>query len=297
MDQFKPLYVFATVLKYGSMNAAAPHLQMTASAVSQHIRNLERHYGVQLLVRNTRSLALTESGKAIWQYADQLCQLQQQIDQTFEQLQDEPSGTVSISLPTGYAQLAPFQMAMKKLWQYYPKLRLVIKEENRFTDFSQDDTDIAIRAVPSPDDPNLIVRPLAVWQTWLCASPDYLQHRPIKQQGDLLHAHWLNHSDKILQQSLRELNLPEQLPISRIDCPNSSATAKSMALAGMGVAILLEGDVQPDIQAGKLNIVLPDFPLQTRTIYAVTPHRSQSAKVQVVLEHLKASFADKMESK
>lgn len=35
MEQFKLIYIFATVLQYGGMNAAAPHLGMTASAISK----------------------------------------------------------------------------------------------------------------------------------------------------------------------------------------------------------------------------------------------------------------------
>ena len=72
MEQFKLIYIFATVLQYGSMNAAAPHLGMTASAISQAIRKLENHYGVKLLNRTTRSLTPTAEGRQLQQYARQL---------------------------------------------------------------------------------------------------------------------------------------------------------------------------------------------------------------------------------
>ena len=48
------LYFLPTVLQYGCMNATAPHLGMTASAISQAIRKLENHYGVKLLNRTTQ---------------------------------------------------------------------------------------------------------------------------------------------------------------------------------------------------------------------------------------------------
>ncbi len=70
--KFKLIYIFATVLQYGSMNAAAPHLGMTASAISQAIRKLENHYGVKLLNRTTRSLTPTAEGRQLQQYARQL---------------------------------------------------------------------------------------------------------------------------------------------------------------------------------------------------------------------------------
>lgn len=58
MEQFKLIYIFATVLQYGSMNAAAPHLGMTASAISQAIRKLENHCGYLDLVGVARPFAL-----------------------------------------------------------------------------------------------------------------------------------------------------------------------------------------------------------------------------------------------
>lgn len=290
MEQFKLLYIFATVLKYGSMSAAATHLGMTASAVSQHLRKLERHYGMQLLKRNTRSLYPTEAGKALWHYANQLLTLEQQLADTLTQLQDEPSGQVSLSLPTSYSQLVAMQKVFRMLRQKYPKIHLLLNEDNRFANFEQDGIDIAIRAVLTPEQPDLIVRTLAVWQTWLCASPDYLAQHPIHQPSDLLSAHWLNHSNSVLQQTCHSLNLPEQLPQYRTDCPNSSAADRTMAIAGLGVAILLEGDVKPAIERGELEVVLPHIPLPPRTIYAVTLHRSQSAKVRAVLEVLNACF-------
>lgn len=68
MEHAKPLLIFAAVLKHGSMNAAAPHLGITASAVSQHIHKLEKIYKIRLLNRSTRNLSPTEAGRKLWGY-------------------------------------------------------------------------------------------------------------------------------------------------------------------------------------------------------------------------------------
>ena len=62
MESLKPVYVFGVILRQGSMSAAAAQLRMTPSAVSQVVRKLERHYGVKLLARTTRSLTATKGG-------------------------------------------------------------------------------------------------------------------------------------------------------------------------------------------------------------------------------------------
>lgn len=291
MEQFKLIYIFATVLQYGSMNAAAPHLRMTASAVSQAIRKLDQHYGVKLLNRTTRSLTPTAEGVQLAQYARQLTDLHETVEREMGVLQVEPEGEVRISLPTGYSATKPMICAVQSLRQQFPKIRLILNESNCLVDLQQE-TDIAIRAVMTPDDPESIVRPLAHWQTLICASPDYLATHPITSVNDLLNATWLNHNNAILQQLFKQFGLPKTLPIQRIDCPDSSFVAREYARAGMGLAILLSGDAAPFLADDSLCVVLPEHKLPERTIYAAMAHRTQSAKVRVVLDTLLRCFGE-----
>ena len=107
-----------------------------------------------------------------------------------------------------------------------------------------------------------------------------------------MQAHWLNHSSRVLLHTFRHLGLPEYLPERRTDCPDSSLVAREFARSGMGLAVLLSGDVAPFLVDGSLIAVLPDIPLPTRTIHAVTAHRAQSARVRAVLEVLTACFRE-----
>ena len=291
MEHFKQILIFRHVLKHGSMNAAARHLGMTASAVSQHIRKLESHYRVKLLNRTTRNLTPTEEGKVLWQCALQLANWEEETERAMNNLQAEPTGEVRISLPTGYSGTAALKSAVKQLNDRYPKIRLILSESNRLADVYSEDTDIAIRAIIRPDTPDTVARPLAVWQTQICASPDYLRHHPIRQAHDLLDAHWLNHSEAVLMHTFKYMGLPETLPDRRTDCPDASLTARELAHAGMGLAVLLSGDAAPFIRNGSLTVVLPDITLPPRTIYAVTPHRAQSAKIKATLGVLKECFS------
>lgn len=291
MDSLRLLYIYAYVLQYGSMNAAAAQLGMTASAVSQHIRKLEQHYQVQLLVRNTRKLCPTEAGKILWHYANQLIALHAETEQAMSQMQLEPSGTVHLSIPTAFASARAFGAAIKALHEQYPNIILNVQETNRFIDFEKEKIDIAIRVLLEPPSPSdLIVRPLQRWQLHLYAHPDYLARQPITQISDLLHANWLNHNDAFLLNFFNLLELPAHLPKRRIDCPHNSMLAKTMACAGLGVVMLLEGDAEQEVADGRLQQVLPQLDLYQLTVYAVTPHRSQSAKVQAVLDMLKRHF-------
>ncbi|MEV7133218.1 ArgP/LysG family DNA-binding transcriptional regulator [Arthrobacter sp. NPDC093128] len=67
-DQARTL---AAIVTQGSFDAAASHLSVTASAVSQRIRALEVAVGRPVL-RRTRPIELTESGQAVVRFARQL---------------------------------------------------------------------------------------------------------------------------------------------------------------------------------------------------------------------------------
>lgn len=291
MEHLKLLVIFASVLKHGSMNAAAPHLGMTASAVSQHIKKLEQHYHVKLLNRTTRKLLPTAEGKILWQYAQELTDLLEKTDHVMHHQQVDAVGEVKITLPTGYGQTHAIQQMLLVMRERYPAIRLRLIEDNEFDDlFSLNAADIALRAVPQPDNEDLIARTLATWQTVICASPDYLVRRPINKPQDLLGADWLNFQDSVLLDTFEAMGLPQVLPTHRIDCLNNTGTARALAKAGLGLAILLSGDIAEALEAGYLVHVLPDAPLPTRTIYSVTVNRVQSAKVRAVLTVLAESF-------
>lgn len=288
MDQVKLLLIFAQVMKQGSMNGAARVLGMSPSAVSQHLRNLEKHYGITLLNRTTRRLSPTEAGKTLWLYADKLQHLVDEADYSMQQLQSEPSGKVVIALPAGYVETPVMQRVIRQVQKHYPKIELCFQGNDRLQDLIAEEVDIAIRTTLISD-ANYIARPLAVWKRQICASPDYLAKNPILHKGDLLHCHWINHQTSVLQNTLAALDLPTTLPNYAINC--SSASARQLALAGFGVTVLLSGDTAHFIEEGKLQVVLPQYVLPDSPIYAMTSHRNMSAKVVAILDILKKSFS------
>ena len=72
MDRFSTLTVFRRVVELGSFSAAAQDLSYSNAAVSKMIKDLEADLGVQLIVRTTRSLRLTDVGRS---YFDQVSEV------------------------------------------------------------------------------------------------------------------------------------------------------------------------------------------------------------------------------
>ena len=60
---------FVAVVQEGGFTLAAARLNLTQSAVSAHLRRLEKQTGRDLLARTTRSVTLTADGELLLGYA------------------------------------------------------------------------------------------------------------------------------------------------------------------------------------------------------------------------------------
>ncbi len=264
MEHLKLICIFTTVLRLGSMTAAASQLGMSASAVSQNIRALEKAYKIQLLNRTTRSLSPTEEGRKLREYGEKLLDIEKQASLDMRKMQAAPEGEVRLTLPSGKAEGIRIQNMIRELKEHYSGIRLVLLEDDGFADMTERNIDIALRFVEQPEGDNLIARFLVTWDTSIYASPDYLDKYPVFSVNDLPRAQWINHNDRGLINTLAALELPAALPDNRIDCPGRASVARELACAGMGLAILFSEDAEQSVRSGKLR-ALPGFPWQSAT--------------------------------
>ena len=65
MDRLTSMTVFVRVVDSGGFSAAAKRLNMSTTAVSNHVQSLEERLAARLLNRTTRKIGLTEVGKPI----------------------------------------------------------------------------------------------------------------------------------------------------------------------------------------------------------------------------------------
>src|SRR2546428_9318744 len=76
-SDFAELRAFAAVVERASFARAAGHLGLSASALSQTIRQLENRLGVRLLNRTTRSVAPTQAGGRLY---DRIAPMMKELD-------------------------------------------------------------------------------------------------------------------------------------------------------------------------------------------------------------------------
>ena len=108
MDRFLALSVFAKVVEQGSFARAAERLELSTSAVSRHVAELEAHLDARLINRTTRRLSLTETGSAFYERCVQLLADLEEAEEAVTSAAVVPRGTLKLtcSITFGIRHLA-----------------------------------------------------------------------------------------------------------------------------------------------------------------------------------------------
>ncbi|GAA4422613.1 LysR family transcriptional regulator [Acidovorax lacteus] len=289
-DDLKRMAVFASVVRHGSMSAAARALGMTPSAVSQQVRQLEHSGGVTLLHRSTRKLRLTEVGERYHAQCAAMAAAAQQARDELAASREQPGGELRMSAPVGFGRhIAP---ALGPLLQQHPGLRLRLLVDDARIDLIEARVDLAIRFGPLPDS-GWAARRLGAMQWWLCAAPGWLTaHGSPADVAALTALPWVGFSRE--PGGLRlELRSPDgvthPLQVQPRMASNNQLSIQQMCEGGLGVALLGSMDVHESLQAGRLVRLWPDWSFGTLDLWAVTPQReTQPAKVRHAVHALQA---------
>lgn len=284
--------IFAAVVERRSMRAAATQLGLTPSAVSQHLRALERELDMVLLHRTTRKLTLTEAGARYYEGCAAMVRAARLADESLAELRDELVGELRIAAPAGFVGPA-LSEPLAPLMSAHPRLRVTLVLHDESIDLVDNRIDLAIRA-GHQDSPTHVARPLAEWRSVICASPAYLQTygNPESPEG-LLALDWLMHGR---EPRVLELTGPDgqarPVKVQPRLLANSMPAVREFALAGLGVAVQPEPEIRELLASGRLVRVLPDWSAASLPVYAVTPRRdAQPAKVRAAIEAFRRYLA------
>lgn len=290
MDDLKQFALFAEVVRAGSLSAAARHLGISTSAVSQQLRAMEQRHGVTLLHRSTRKLTLTESGRNLAEHCQALTAVAARARQQLAQARDAPQGELRMSAPIGFARcVAP---ALASLLADHAALTLHLEIDDRMIDLIDARIDLAIRAGDMPDSTWSASR-LCRIDFLLCAAPAYLARAGTPRSPQELSVHqWLTPPRGGRALPL-QMTGPDGAQVaiditSRITS-NSQMSLQQMCTSGLGLAFVVGTEAQDDLQAQRLVRVLPDWQVPPLPLWAVTPQRDRKpAKVRHAISALQA---------
>jgi len=286
----KRMAIFSKVVDCGAFSVAAKELGITTSAVSQHIRHLESHLGIQLLLRSTRSLNLTEAGVSFYEDCLLMTHAAERGEQRIAALRGELVGELRIATSTPFAAhyLLP---ALQSFLDEHPQITLRLEIDDEKIDLISQRIDLAIRGGVLADSSYVSTR-IAQCREVLCASPAYLASHGIPDTPlSLLNHQWVILTPLGTPQFIRLINDngdEHRLRLNGRLFTNNGMAMKELALAGRGIIRNFFAEVAHELEKGELVEILPAWRLPDINCYAIMPRRDmQPLKVRRLLDHIK----------
>src|SRR5258705_2908114 len=239
MLDLNDIVVFARVVEGGSFTAAARLLGMRKTTVRRRIAALEREVGVRLIQRTTRSLNMTDAGRLYYEQSSQALRTIEDANLRLAEARAEPSGTIRISAPAGFAGHF-LTSAVFDFLAAYPKTRVELHLTDDTLNLVGNRIDPASRTGILPD-PTLIARKLASTHRILCASPDYLARRGVPVASADLARHHCVIAGPSTGRAYWVLDGPrgqETVAVSGRFAANEMQAVIGAAIAGYGIAQL-----------------------------------------------------------
>lgn len=294
MDRLDAMQLFLRVAELGSFSAVAQQMNLARSVVTRQIAALEQHLGVKLMVRTTRSLALTSAGTAYLEKCRVILNLVEAAETGVAAERLAPRGKIRISLPLsfGMRRLAPLLLDFARL---YPEVELEMDYADRRVKLIEEGIDLSIRITRRLEAGD-VARKLGTGRMLVLAAPDYLaRHGRPAHPRDLVHHQCLGYTGAANSQSWQFLvdgQLDHFTVHSRLQANNGDVLTEAAA-QGLGITCQPDFIAADFIAAGRIEEILTDYPVPELGIYAMLPsNRHVPQRVRVLMDFFADRLAD-----
>lgn len=281
---------FRLLARSASLTDAARSLSMTPSAVSRRLGAIETRLGVQLVLRNTRSMRLTPEGERYLEAAEAILAETERLE---ADIASRPLGRLRICASFGFGRthIAPIVADFARA---NPDVRVDLTLTDRPVSIIEEGFDVGIH-LGVPHDSRLRARKLLANDRILCASPAYLEthgrpllpsdlarHRLIEiAEDENTVGRWtLTH-----RKTKKVVNLAA-VPVLR---SNSGSAALDWCLAGLGIVLRSRWHAAAPLADGRLEEVLPDWHMPA-DVYAYFAAKKPSAQLRAFLDAMALRF-------
>jgi len=292
-DHSPALRAFTLIARHGSFTRAATELDVTASALSQTLSQLERQLGVRLLARTTRRVGLTEAGRELLARIAPALEVIDDAMESVRQHGDRPAGTLRVTsaLASFLAPVVPEFLAA------YPEITLDIDVSSALVDLVARGYDAGFRLGERLEKDMVAVPMGGPMRSFVVGSPAYFKrHGRPKHPRDLAQHrcvrfrfagggiyHWeFAHPAGAKRGRWFEIDVGGNLIV------NDNTLALAAVRSGVALAHLIAPVVQADLQSGQLESVLERWLPPYDGMYLYYPSRYHvPPKLRVFIDFLR----------
>ena len=277
MSYVNNLKMFVRVYELGNMSAAARDQRTSPAVASGRVSEMEKHLGVRLFNRTTRSLQPTENGRIFYEGALKVLQAIDDAEAAVADATQNPRGVLFVGAPLGVGRrfVAPCLPDFKAL---YPQIELRLRLSDRILHVAAEGLDVALH-LGRPEDSGLKMRAIVEAPRVICAAPAYIARRGMPEDGAALvrEGHdCLNLRFPGAKEFQWTLKTPAGLQKFDISGPFESDDGDVLtqwALDGHGIVLKPVFEVAEHLRAGRLVPVAVKSPPLPVSLSILTPHR------------------------
>jgi len=285
------LHVFFSVARLLSFTKAAESLHMTQPAVTFQVRQLEEYFNTRLFDRTHNRISLTEAGTKVYEYAERIFQLYNELENSVRELTGEISGVLILGASTTIAEyMLPALLGDFKA--KYPDVNLRLKVSNTDGIVSMVEHNIIdLGVVEAPvSNKNLAVEVCRTDRLVAIVPPNH----PLSQNGNTVKLEEIVKYPYICREEgsgTREVILdylkdagtdPSALNI--IMELGSLEALKGAVESGIGVSIVSRATLIKEIKLGTLNVLELDPPLERPFSFVHQKHKFRQRAMDELLE-------------
>lgn len=296
IDNLGDIRLFVEAANLGGLSAAGRKLGLSPAAASARLVKLEAALNTRLFERTTRHLRLTDEGAMVLAHCQQALGA---LDDAHAALQ---AGSSAVSGKLRIAATSDFGRHVLSGWldefnTRYPQITFALILGDAVANLLQDDLDLAIR-FGEPPNSSMVARRLAPNRRVLCAAPAY-----IAAHGMPRHPAELERFDCIVMRPASGLvnewrfhrgaeSAAYVVPAAAARETNDGAIARAWAVDGRGIAMKSVWDIGADLQAGRLQVVMPEWSTPDAPVHALFQRsRYMAPRVRALLDFLVERFA------
>ena len=270
MDRFEAMSVLLAVAEAGSISAASRKLKVPLATLSRKVSELEAHLKVRLLIRSNRNISLTEAGQS---FVDASRRILQDLDDAERDASGENlelKGELVLSAPIALGRLYLLPVVTGFL-RDYPSIDVRMMLADRRLNLVENKIDIGLR-VGELADFSLVAKKVGSVRRVVCGSPAYLARRGTpKTPADLKSHDCITFENTLSSQSweFKTGKGEKSYPIHSRLVVSTAEAATDAAIAGIGLARMLDYQVAAQLRARALKLVLEPYSSTPKPIHLI----------------------------
>jgi DNA-binding transcriptional LysR family regulator len=297
MDRFDAMRAFVAVAEAASFAAAARLLGQSPPAVTRAVAALEERIGARLLHRTTRRVRLTDAGAGYLIDAKRVLAELDEAEASAAGAHAAPQGQLGLTAPVMFGRMYVAPVVLDFLARH-PAVTARMLLADRLVDLMEEGLEVAVRIAHLEDSSMTAVRVGEVRRV-VCAAPAFLaKHGHPRAPADVARASLVTFATGPVPDPwvfAKDGEVERFVPAARFSANSNDATIAA-AEAGAGFVRALSYQIAPQLRAGTLEIVLPEYeepPLPVHIVHIAGRRASARLRafVDFAVERLRRDLA------